>query len=62
MIPVDSLKPGDRMRFSTELMEMFENDPAHCSQLVEVVEIKEDVLDGTKIVYLANVRQTCESH
>ncbi len=59
-VAIESLKIGDRMRFSTELLERFESNPSHRSQLVEIVRIEEDVLDGTKIVMVSNVKdQIC---
>ena len=54
-VAIECLKIGDRMRFSTELLEQIENNPTHRSQLVEILEIKEDVLDGTKTVYVSNL-------
>lgn len=61
LVQSDNLKVGDRLRFSTELLEQFEDDPQHHSQLVEIVRIEEDVLDGTKTVYLASVAQCRKS-
>lgn len=56
VLAADSLKVGDRMRFSTELLEQIEANPNHYSQIVEIVKITEDVSDGMKIVYVSNVQ------
>lgn len=55
-VAIESLKIGDRMRFSTEMLEHIEFNPNHRSQLVEIVKIEEDVIDGIKTVYVSNVR------
>lgn len=55
MVEVDCLKAGDRMRFSTELLEQIDRDPYHQGVIVEIVKIHEDVLDGTKTVWLKRV-------
>lgn len=57
-IALDRLKIGDRMRFSTELLQEIEDNPYHRSQLVEIVKIDEDVTDGTKTVYVSNVQNS----
>lgn len=56
-IQTESIKIGDRMRFSTELLQQIEDNPDHRSQLVEVIKIDEDVSDGTKIIYVSNIRK-----
>lgn len=56
-VAIESLKIGDRMRFSTEMLERIEFNPNHRSQLVEIVKIEEDVMDGIKTVYVSNVKE-----
>jgi hypothetical protein len=60
MIQVDNVKVGDKMRISTELLQQFEEEPGHRGPLGEIIDIKEDLLDGTKVRYLAHVRQTAK--
>lgn len=54
IVTVDSLKVGDKTRFSTELLMHIESMSQHASQIVEIVKIEEDVSDGTKIVFVGN--------
>lgn len=48
-----TIEIGDRIRFSTELLELIEQNDK-CSQLVVVKDIKTDPNDGSKIVMLGN--------
>lgn len=50
----ETLKVGDRMRFSTELLHQI-NDDGGTTVIVEVLKIAE-LEDGTKIVYLGTMR------
>jgi len=51
---VDSIKVGDRMRFSVELIKQINEMPDRCSVLVEVISISE--FEGEKTVLVSTVR------
>lgn len=50
----DIIQVGDKIVFTTELLEQIHRNPHHRSQTVKILKIEEET-DGTKMVWVGNV-------
>jgi hypothetical protein len=51
----ESVRPGDRIRISAELIDVLQNDARRHDQVVEVARIERDTEDNTLVLWLRSL-------